>query len=100
MVAGLFFCDGALDEGDEVGVSASAPHDSVEVVVGLREEAGADLSVGREADAAALAAEGLRDGRDDADFSYAVVEGVADGGFAERVRLQCELRGERFRAAR
>ena len=39
-------------------VCAAATGDSVEVVVGLGEEAGADFAVGGEADAAAVSAEG------------------------------------------
>ena len=55
----------------------------------MGEETGADFAVGGEADAAAGAAEGEGDGRDDADLADAVVEGVA----------ACGLAGVRCRAA-
>ena len=48
----------------------------------LREETGANLAVGSETDPAASSAECLGDGRDDADFAYAVGKGVATCGFA------------------
>jgi len=41
--AGFFLLDGLIDKGGELGICASALEDSVEVVVGLDEEAGADL---------------------------------------------------------
>src|ERR1700688_4770565 len=69
----------------QIGVASAPVQDSVEVVIALREEAGADLAVGGEADAAAVSAEGVRDRGDDADLSQAVVEAVAAGGLAWRV---------------
>src|ERR1700761_2095510 len=53
VVAGLFLRDHVADIAREIVVRAAAAQDSVEVVVGLREEAGADLAVRCEADAAA-----------------------------------------------
>lgn len=59
VMAGFLLVDSSANEGSEIVVSPTTAHDCVEVVVELREEAGADLAVGGEADAAALSAEGL-----------------------------------------
>ena len=67
-------------------IGLAAQHFSSQVVVGLREEAGADFAVGGEADAAAVAAEGPGDGGDNADFAAPIGEGVAARGLAGRVR--------------
>src|ERR1035441_4102540 len=58
-------------------IGSTPQHLAVEVVIGLREEAGADASVGSNANPAAMAAEWPRDRRDDADLAYAVGEGEA-----------------------
>src|SRR5271170_6153684 len=67
----------ALDECGQLIVAASALHHAVEVVIELRKQASADFAVGSKAEAAALSAECLRDWRDDAYLSNAVVKGVA-----------------------
>ena len=85
VVAGLFALDDGANPLGEIVVGGAAVHETGEIVVGLGEEAGADFAVRGEADAAAVAAEGSGDGRDDADFAEAVVEGEAAGGFAEVV---------------
>src|ERR1700733_3959679 len=69
VVAGLLLHDHVADIGCEIVVRAAAVQDAVEVVVGLGEEAGADLAVGGKADAAAGATEGAGDRGDDADFT-------------------------------
>ncbi len=80
------------DPGAEIGVGVSAAHAADQIVVDLGKEAGADLAVGGETDPAAVAAEGMRDGGDDADFAEAVVEGEAAGGFGEVVGGQRDER--------
>src|SRR5882757_9979692 len=47
---------------------------------------GTDLAVGSKANARAVSAERMRDGCDDADFSFAVVEGITPRGFAGLIR--------------
>src|SRR5258708_34371817 len=86
VVAFLFFLDDAADELFQLFGARAAAHLGVEVVVPHREQAGADFAVAGDADAATVAAEGMRDGRDDADFADAVVETVAARGFGARVR--------------
>src|SRR5271166_6901075 len=53
----------------------------MEVVIPDREQAGADFAVAGDADAAAVAAEGMGNGSDDADLADAIVEAVAARGF-------------------
>ncbi len=82
MVTRFFFHDDTSDVRAEVAIGSTASHDTDEVVVALGEEARANFAVGGEPDAAAVAAEGLADGGDDADLTETVVEGEALGGFA------------------
>ena len=70
----------------QVLVGSTAQHFAVEVVVGLREETGAERAVGGDADAAAVAAKRVGDRSDNADFAHAIAEGVAPGGLAGGVR--------------
>src|SRR5271170_1099815 len=86
----------ALDECGQLIVAASALHHAVKVVIELRKQAGTDFSIGSKANAAALSAESLRDGRDDADLPNAVIEGIAHGGFADSVRRQPHHRPKAF----
>src|SRR5215469_15246177 len=58
----------------QVSIGSAAQHFSVKIVVTLGKETRADLAVGCEADAAAVSAEGPRNGRDDAYFANAIVE--------------------------
>src|ERR1700731_5505739 len=67
-------------------VASAAAHLGMQIVVPHREQAGADLSVAGDAYSAALSAERMRDGRDDADLADAVVEAVAAGGFSGGAR--------------
>ena len=69
---------------------------AVEVVLHLREQAGANLAVRGEAHPAACAAKGLADRRDDSDFTHAVSKGVATGCLAGLARRKFD---ERKRAA-
>jgi len=82
VVTRLFGVNGVDDEATELVIGGVFPGEAVEVVFPVGEQACADFAVGGEADAAASAAKCLGDGRDDADFSVAVGESVASGGFA------------------
>ena len=82
VVAGFFLVDGLHDVVGKFRVGLPGAHAAVEIVLDLGEEAGADFAVGSEPDATARTAECLADGGNDADFAYAVREGVAAGGFA------------------
>jgi hypothetical protein len=82
VVARFLLLYGSQDEFAQLFVGGAAAHFSAEIVFEIRKEAGADLAVGGEADAAARSAEGLGDGGDDADLAYSVGEAIAAGGFA------------------
>ena len=94
MVARLLGLDRLLNEPCEIVIGAAACQHTIEIVVEVGEETGADFAIGGEADAAAGAAKGLRYGGDDADFADAVVEGIAARGFAGAVGRQSEPGGE------
>src|SRR5260221_12341623 len=55
-------------------------------MVEQRKKTGTDLAVRGEPHARAVSAERMRDGCDDADFSFAVVEGITPRGFAGLIR--------------
>src|SRR5882757_9158772 len=82
VVAGFLLADDGVDVGDQFSVGIAGAHASGEVVVEDGEEAGTDLAVGGEANPAAMPAEGMRDGGDDADLADAIVEAEAARGFA------------------
>ena len=82
VMAGLLPLNGTKNEGAKFLIARAAEHVAVEVVVGLRKEAGADFAVGGEADTAACAAEGLRYRGNDADFALAVGKAVTASGLA------------------
>src|SRR5450755_2896891 len=90
VVAGFLAHDDSPDIRGQLFLGSAAAHLAVEVVVGLREETGAESAVRRDADAAAVAAEGMRDRCDDADLADAVGEGVAPGGLAGGTRWQLD----------
>src|SRR5271165_2046332 len=94
MVARLLGFDRLLDEGSEIFIRAAARQHTIEIVIEVGKEAGADLAIGGEADAAAGPAKGLRDGRDDANFSYAIVEGIAARSFTGAVAGQSHQRAK------
>src|ERR1700685_178717 len=81
MVARLLYLDRLLNELFEILIGAATRQHTIQIMVEVGEETGADFAIGGEADAAAGSAKSLRYGRDDADFSDAVVEGVAARGF-------------------
>ena len=82
VVALFFILDRLHDELDQLSVRRSAAHQFVEVVVPYREQAGAQLAIGRDADAAAMAAEWMRHRGDDSDFSNIIGETVTARGLA------------------
>src|SRR5258707_14329143 len=63
-MAGFFFSDHGANSLFNVLVGGAVAEQGAEIVVILAEKAGADLAVGSEANAGAVAAEGLRDGSD------------------------------------
>src|SRR4029077_14665022 len=65
----LFFVDDRMDIGNEIVICCTFSQQGPQIVIVLAEQAGAQLAVGREADARAMAAEGLRDGSEQADLS-------------------------------
>src|SRR5579859_6544210 len=77
-----------LNEGNEIVVRTAAGQHAVEIMIEVGKEAGADLAIRSEADAAARTAKGLRDRRDYADFPQTIVETITAGGFTRVVRGQ------------
>ncbi len=91
MVAGFFLHHDGADYFGDVFVACAAAEEEFQVVIVLAEKAGAKFAVGGEADAGAVAAERLGDGRDESDFAGAVAtvcggEFVFARGFAFFVR--------------
>src|SRR6266849_500142 len=85
-VAFFFFHDDGGDVGDQVLVGGTFAQHGAQVVIVLAEKTGAKLAVGGKTDARAVAAERLRDGRDEADFARGTVrETVFARGFAALV---------------
>jgi len=86
-MADFFFSDHGANSLFNVLVGGGVAEQGAEIVVILAEEAGADLAVGGEANAGAVAAEGLRDGSDQANFAgRAVRKFILARGFTLRVR--------------
>src|ERR1700732_5274663 len=54
----------------------------MQIVVPNRKQASANLAIGSDTNAAAVSTEGMRDRRDDAGFSNAIVEAIAASRFA------------------
>jgi len=95
-VPGPLRADGGLDPGGDLVVGLAATERGPQVELVGREQAGTELAVGGEADAVAVAAEGLRDRRDDADKSTTVEVSPAVGrcGAARRHLLEVPHRRE------
>src|SRR5262249_916158 len=74
------------NEFNQLFVRRPTAHEFMEIVIPDGEQAGANLSVGGDSDAAAVTAEGMRNRRDDSDLADAVVEMVAARGLAPSVR--------------
>src|SRR5208283_30486 len=85
VVAGFFLIHRPPDELGHLFVASAGRHESGEVVLADREQTGANLAVGGDADAAALSAEGVRHGSDDTDLADTVFKFVAASGFAALV---------------
>src|SRR5271156_6983287 len=86
-VVTLFFSlDHTADKFHQLLIGSSAAHQLVQIVVPHRKQAGANFAIGRNADAAAVSAEWMRDGGDDSNLSNAVVEVITACGFAACVR--------------
>jgi len=83
VMAFFLFEDDGFNERSEILVGSAVAQQKAEIVVILAEKAGAELAVGSEADARAMAAESLRDGRDEADFARSAVgKPIFAGGLA------------------
>ena len=94
MVARLLGFDRLLNEGREIVVCTAAGHHGVEIMIEVGEEAGADLAIGGKSDTAAGSAKGLRYRSDDANFSDAIIEGIAARSFPRVVSRQAAPGGE------
>src|SRR5205814_8217637 len=96
-MAGLFLLDYGFDKRSQLLVGSAALHLAGEVVIKEGKEAGADLSIGGQAHAAAVSAERMRHGRDDADLAHAIVELIPPGGLAVGMR-NLDQRAKRLHA--
>src|SRR5581483_1591006 len=74
VVARFLALDYRADRGPELRIRCALGHAASQVVVKERKQTGTDLAVRGHTDAAALSAEGVRHGRDNADLPDAVVE--------------------------
>src|SRR5258708_6503597 len=83
----FFFHDNRADIGNQILVGRSLAKQGPQVMIVLAEQAGAELAIGSQPDAGAMAAEGLGDGSDEADFTgRAVGKTVLASGLAALVR--------------
>src|SRR5712664_4350610 len=83
----FFFHNNRGDIGDQILVGGPLTEQGAQVVVVLAEQTGAELAVGSEPDAGAMATEGLRHRGDEADFAgSAIGKAVFAGGLAALVR--------------
>src|SRR5467141_903750 len=83
----FFFHDNRADIGNQILVGRSLAKQGPQVMIVLAEQAGAELAIGSQPDAGAMAAEGLGDGSDEADFTgCAVGKTVLASGLAALVR--------------
>src|SRR5258708_32689136 len=79
----FFFGDNGADIRDQIFVGRSLAKHSSQVMIVLAEQAGAELAIGSEPDARAMATERLRYRSDEADFTGgAVGQAVFAGGLA------------------
>src|SRR5215469_16467800 len=78
----LLSADDSADEVRQLNIGSAAAHELVQIVFPDRKQAGANLAVRGDTNAAAVAAEGMRDGSDDSDLPDAVVEAITPRGFA------------------
>ena len=85
-MAFFFLGHDSADELGELFVARATAHLGVQVVVPDRKQAGANLAVAGDADAATVSTERMRDGGDDADLADAIFEAVAARGLGAGVR--------------
>ena len=96
-MAFFLFHDNRADIGNQILVGGSFAEQSAQVMIVLAEEAGAELAVGGQPDAGAMAAEGLGDRGDEANLAgCAVSKTVLAGGFATFVGDLFEASGRGF----
>src|SRR5436190_7728372 len=86
VVALFFLAHNIADEIRKLVVGGAATHQFVQIVVPDGKQAGANLAVGGNANAAAMAAERVRNRGDDSDLADAVVETIAAGGLTAGAR--------------
>src|ERR1700678_725324 len=94
MMACFFLCNDPTYKRRHVLVFLALLHNRIEIMVRLRKETSSNLSVRRQPNSAALAAEGLRHGGNDANFPKAVVERIAHSGLSRRIRRQLYQRAK------
>src|SRR5260370_1944261 len=83
----FFFHDNRADIGNQILVGRSLAKQGPQVMIVFADQAGAELAIGSQPDAGAMAAEGLGDGSDEADFTgRAVGKTVLASGLAALVR--------------
>src|SRR5437016_1294949 len=82
VVAGLLAIYHTVDKGHEFVVGSSATHQFVQVVVPDRKQASTNLAIGGDAHPAAMTAEGMGHGGDDANLTHAIIKNIAACGFA------------------
>src|SRR3982074_2917493 len=86
MVPLFFLYDDFLDELSELFIRSAASHQFVQIMLPNREQAGAQLAIGGDADAAAVATERMRHRGNDSNLAHAIGEAIAPSGFATLVR--------------
>src|ERR1700690_1806780 len=74
MMALFLVIDRLANECGQLFIAGAVAHERREIMLAHREQAGADLAVGGDANAAAVSAEGVRHRSDDADLADAVLE--------------------------
>jgi hypothetical protein len=79
-MAGFLLPNHALEPRGDLFVRCAPAQARAQIVLRHAEQTGADLAVGGQPDAIAVAAEWLADGRDDADLAAPIREGPAFGG--------------------
>ena len=77
--------DGVENEVDHLFVTRAPRHQASQVVLADREQAGTNLAIGGDANAAAMPAKRMRNRSDNADLAYAVFKDIATGGLAVRL---------------
>src|ERR1700736_1268625 len=85
MVPLFFSLHHATNELRQLLIRSSAAHQLVQIMIPDGEQAGANLAIRGDANAAAMSAERVRHGRDNSDLSDAVIETISSGGFAALV---------------